>query len=367
MTYKKKLIEVALPLATINAESAREKSIRHGHPSTLHLWWARRPLAAARAVLWARSSMIPLRTRIGSPPRRTNSSNASACSTFSSDLSRGKRSRMNAFLAEARAEIEKSCNGELTKILDPFGGGGAIPLEALRLGLPTYTGDLNPVAVLIQRAMLQIPSRFAGKPPIHPDARSRESVWEGARGLAADVQAYGEWMRDQARERIGHYYPDAVLPNGSTATPIAWIWAVGTVTACSSRWSGHVPLCVLGCSPRSRASRSCGSSRLSIGPRRRSVMRFARGNPNSAECRAWQRNMYCDGRTDPGKVRQGGSERGCVWERFSLQSLPKEEWTRLRGSHGSRFRDLVPGGRFTCLWHCSSPPDRRNVRRLRSR
>ena len=153
-------------------------------------------------------------------------------------------------LAEARAEILASCDGELPKILDPFAGGGAIPLEALRLGLPTYAGDLNPVAVLIQRAMLEIPHRFANRPPVHPtshnklslrDKKGSESKWNGAHGLAADVRGYGEWMRERAWERIGEHYPDAVLPDGTTATPIAWIWA-RTVQSPDPSWPGHVPL-----------------------------------------------------------------------------------------------------------------------------
>ncbi len=144
-------------------------------------------------------------------------------------------------LAEARAEIEKSCDGNLPKILDPFGGGGAIPLESLRLGLPTFTGDLNPVAVLIQRAMLEIPGRFAGTPPVDPTARISQGVWEGARGLAADVAAYGLWMREEAQRRIGKFYPDAALPGGGSATPIAWIWA-RTVKSPDPSWAGDVPL-----------------------------------------------------------------------------------------------------------------------------
>jgi putative DNA methylase len=241
VTYKKKLIEVALPLAKINEESAREKSIRYGHPSTLHLWWARRPLAAARAVLWASVVDDP-------------SAHPDQFATEADQLVERKRlfdilerlvpweaTSDTRVLAEARAEIEKSCEGRLPKILDPFGGGGAIPLESLRLGLPTYTGDLNPVAVLIQRAMLEIPARFAGNPPVHSEARSSQSVWDGARGLAADVETYGRWVQEEAKRRIGRYYPDTCMPNGSKATPIAWIWA-RTVKSPDPSWPGHVPL-----------------------------------------------------------------------------------------------------------------------------
>ena len=241
MTYKKKLIEVALPLAVINAESAREKSIRHGHPSTLHLWWARRPLAAARAVLWASLVDDPSAHPEQFPTEEDQILERKRLFDILERLVRWEASNDQGILAEARAEIEKSCDGDLPKILDPFGGGGAIPLESLRLGLPTFTGDLNPVPVLIHRAMLEVPGRFAGTPPVDPTARSAQSVWEGARGLAADVEAYGKWMRSEAEKRIGQYYPDAVLPDGSSATPIAWIWA-RTVKSPDPSWSGNVPL-----------------------------------------------------------------------------------------------------------------------------
>jgi putative DNA methylase len=239
--YKKKLIEVALPLATINREAAREKSIRHGHPSTLHLWWARRPLAAARAVLWASLVDDPSAHPEQFPTEDAQRIERERLFDILERLVPWEASNDERILDEARAEIVKSCDGDLPKILDPFGGGGAIPLESLRLGLPTYTGDLNPVAVLIHRAMLEIPARFAGLPPVHPTARAESSVWEGARGLAADVAAYGEWMRDEAKARIGQYYPDATLPDGSKATPIAWIWA-RTVESPDPSWPGPVPL-----------------------------------------------------------------------------------------------------------------------------
>jgi putative DNA methylase len=144
-------------------------------------------------------------------------------------------------IAEARAEIERSCDGDLPKVLDPFGGGGAIPLEAMRLGLPTYTGDLNPVAVLIQRAMLEIPSRFAGRHPVAPGMQHSQGVWDGGRGLASDVSTYSKWVLDQVRDRIGHLYPPVALNQGGSATPIAWIWA-RTVKSPDPAWPGHVPL-----------------------------------------------------------------------------------------------------------------------------
>lgn len=238
MTYKKKLIEVALPLAVINAESAREKSIRHGHPSTLHLWWARRPLAAARAVLWA--------SLVDDPSAHPDQ--------FSSDedqqierkrlfgilerLVPWEASNDSRILAEARAEIERSCDGDIPTILDPFAGGGTIPLESLRLGLPTVAGDLNPVAVLIQRAMLEVPQRFAGRPPISAEVLNTQHVWDGARGLAADIETYGRWMRDFVHKQVGHHYPG---PAVGSAAPIAWFWS-RAIRSPDPSFSGEVPL-----------------------------------------------------------------------------------------------------------------------------
>ncbi len=240
MTYKKKLIEVAIPLGKINEESAREKSIRHGHPSTLHLWWARRPLAAARAVLFAQLVDDPSAHPDKFPTEEDQDVERQRLFDIMKRLIPWENSNDPTILAEAHAEIVKSCDGDLPKILDPFGGGGAIPLESLRLGLPTYSGDLNPVAVLVQRAMIEIPQRFAGRPPINPDAESK-AVWQRAEGLANDVEYYGRWMQAEAKMRIGKYYPDAVLDDGSTATPIAWIWA-RTVKSPDPSWPGHVPL-----------------------------------------------------------------------------------------------------------------------------
>jgi len=236
MTYKKKLIEVALPLAKINFEAAREKSINQGHPSTLHLWWARRPLA-----LWASLVDDPSALPDQFPTEEDQQRERRRLFDILERLVPWEASNDQRVLAEARAEIEKSCGGVLPKILDPFGGGGAIPLEAMRLGLPTYTGDLNPVAVLIQRAMLEIPSRFAERQPVHPQARASQGVWDGAQGLAADVEAYGRWMQEEAKKRIGELYPDVELDDGTMATPIVWVWA-RTVKSPDPSWAGHVPL-----------------------------------------------------------------------------------------------------------------------------
>ena len=234
-----KLIEVALPLAAINAEAAREKSIRHGHPSTLHLWWARRPLAAARAVIWASLVDDPS----GDPSLTPDEQDAERQRLFEilERLVKWESSNNPDVLSEARAEIDRCFPDGPPPILDPFAGGGAIPLEAQRLGLTALAGDLNPVAVLINKAMIEIPPRFKGMPPVHPDVDKTLTTWERAQGLATDVEAYGRWMRDEARSRIGHMYPDAAGPDGEKLTPIAWIWA-RTVESPDPSWSGHVPL-----------------------------------------------------------------------------------------------------------------------------
>ncbi|MBF9033363.1 DUF1156 domain-containing protein [Rhodobacterales bacterium HKCCE2091] len=265
-TYKKKLIEVAIPLEAINAASAREKSIRHGHPSTLHLWWARRPLAACRAVLFAQlvddpSSCVDelmadpkLRARAEAElPGRVaawEKSKASAQGAAANapeptledvaveierkrlfaiieDLVRWENSTNEEVLERARAEIRRSCGGVLPPVYDPFSGGGSIPLEAQRLGLPAYGSDLNPVAVMIGKAMIEIPPKFKDMPPIHPGIKDR-SFYRNAEGLAEDVKYYGEWMREKAWERIGHLYPQVDLPKaygGGKGTVIAWFWA----------------------------------------------------------------------------------------------------------------------------------------------
>ena len=237
--YKPKLIEVALPLAVINAEAAREKSIRHGHPSTLHLWWARRPLAAARAVIWASLVDDPSGDESLTPAEQE----AERQRLFGTleRLVKWENSNNPEVLAEARAEIDRCFPEGPPSILDPFAGGGAIPLEAQRLGLKALAGDLNPVAVLINKAMIEIPPRFADMPPVHPDIDKTLTTWERAQGLAADVEAYGRWMRDEAERRIGYLYPDATGPDGEKLTPIAWIWA-RTVESPDPSWSGHVPL-----------------------------------------------------------------------------------------------------------------------------
>ena len=304
MKHGKKLIEVALPLDAINKACAREKSIRHGHPSTLHLWWARRPLAAARAVIFAQMVDDPsayvdvlradpnLHRKAGSVLKARLKLWEEACALAKkakgtglsvpepgpaptlddmlADLERQRLFRIiedlvlwenttnETVLQAARDEVwqswRRACaenadhpqanelfdRKKLPAFHDPFAGGGAIPLEAQRLGLESYASDLNPVAVLINKAMIEIPPKFAGKPPVNPEGRISADLktWRGAQGLAEDVRHYGQWMRDEAERRIGHLYPkvdvsaemvkarkDLTPYAGRKLTVIAWLWA----------------------------------------------------------------------------------------------------------------------------------------------
>lgn len=226
----KKLIEVALPLEAINAESAREKSIRHGHPSTLHLWWARRPLAAARAVIWSSLVDDPSSHPEQFPTEEAQNAERQRLFGILEQLVKWENSNNPEVLEAAKAEILRSTNHNPPALLDPFAGGGAIPLEAQRLGLEAHAHDLNPVAVMINKAMIEIPPKFAGQSPVNPDetVRRNADTWPGATGLAEDVRYYGEWMKAQAFKRIGHLYPKVKIPKeqgGGEATVIAWIWA----------------------------------------------------------------------------------------------------------------------------------------------
>jgi len=239
-----KLIEVALPLDAINKEAAREKSIRHGHPSTLHLWWARRPLAACRAVLFAQLVDDPSAHPEQFPTEEAQDAERQRLFGIIERLVLWEASTNEEILAQARAEIAKCYPDGLPTIVDPFCGGGSIPLEAQRLGLPVEASDLNPVAVLITKALIELPPKFADRPPVHPQEHGKlagTQVWKGAAGLAEDVRWYGNWMRDEAAKRIGHLYPKATLDDGSQATVIAWLWA-RTITCPNPACGATMPL-----------------------------------------------------------------------------------------------------------------------------
>ncbi|MDE2706218.1 MAG: DUF1156 domain-containing protein, partial [Gemmatimonadota bacterium] len=257
---RKKLIEVALPLDAINAASAREKSIRHGHPSTLHLWWARRPLAAARAVIFAQMVDDPSASPELFPTEADQEKERERLFRLIEELVKWENTTNEKVLEQARTEIRKSWRrtcadnadhpraaelfdpDKLPAFHDPFAGGGALPLEAQRLGLEAHASDLNPVAVLINKAMIEIPPKFAGQSPVNPASREERSLiereWKGAQGLAEDVRYYGQWMRDEAERRIGHLYPQVEITEemvrerpdlerykGRKLTVIAWLWA----------------------------------------------------------------------------------------------------------------------------------------------
>ena len=239
---KKKLIEVALPLDAINKEAAREKSIRHGHPSTLHLWWARRPLAACRAVLFAQLVDDPSSHPEKFPTDEAQEIERERLFGIIERLVKWENINKVEVLKEARAEIVASCDGHPPPILDPFAGGGSIPLEAQRLGLEVHASDLNPVAVLINKALISIPPRWVGKPPVHPrEGNLGTRTWTRAQGLAADVRHYGRRLRDEAQRSVGHLYPQATLNDGSKANVIAWIWT-RAVTCPNPACGAQMPL-----------------------------------------------------------------------------------------------------------------------------
>ena len=258
---RKKLIEVNLPLDAINDASAYEKMPGIGpHPRGLHLWWARRPLAAARAVIFAQMVDDPSSIPELFPTEAEQDKERKRLFNIIEDLVKWENTTNEDVLERARAELRTSwrrtCEDNadhpraaelfnperLPAFHDPFAGGGALPLEAQRLGLEAHASDLNPVAVLINKAMIEIPPRFAGKSPVNPQSRQEKNLiereWKGAQGLAEDVRYYGKWMRDEAERRIGQLYPQVEVTaamaqerpdlkqyEGRKLTVIAWLWA----------------------------------------------------------------------------------------------------------------------------------------------
>ncbi len=281
--YRKKLIEVALPLEAINREAAREKSIRHGHPSTLHLWWARRPLAACRAVIFASLVDDPSSRPDLWPTVEAQEKKRQELFRLIEELVKWENSNNERVLKAAREEILRSTDGNPPPVYDPFCGGGSIPLEAQRLGLEAHASDLNPVPVLITKALIELPPKFAGRPPVNPEARGeaasrqgakaprkgkkadgfaevRAAGWKGATGLAADINYYGRWMSNEAERRIGQLYPkmhvvratdgsyrratpaEVVAEKAEELTVIAWLWARTVASPNPAAKGAHVPL-----------------------------------------------------------------------------------------------------------------------------
>ena len=260
---RRKLIEVSVPLEAISAASEKEKNIRQGHPSTLHLWWARRPLAACRAVLFAQLVDDP-----SAWPERFRGEEAQAAERarlhgIIERMVKWEATTDEGILGEARWEIARSVAWGLGEeppasdkprevlaylrekgppVYDPFCGGGSIPLEAQRLGLRAYGSDLNPIPVLITKSLLEIPPRFGGRSPVNPVDRKQMGDWRGASGLAADLRHYGGWMRDEAERRIGHLYPKVRLADGSEANVFAYFWARTAVSPDPSVKGAHVSL-----------------------------------------------------------------------------------------------------------------------------
>lgn len=292
---RRKLIEVALPLKEINEESAREKTIRHGHPSTLHLWWARRPLAACRAVLFASLVDDPSSRPEEFPTVEEQDAERERLFDLVRRMVKWDNANDERLLAEIRAEIERATDGKPPAIADPFSGGGSIPLEAQRLGLTAYASDLNPVAVLITKALIEIPPLFTGKPPVHPSdqlAGARGGHWKVAAGLGEDVRYYGEWIRQRVIERIGHLYPKATLPDGREATVIAWLWA-RTIRCPNPACGFQMPLMrSFDLSKRKGKERhlepvvDTGARRIRLEIHNGSAMRGATVGRNGAECLA---------------------------------------------------------------------------------
>ncbi|UTT52008.1 DUF1156 domain-containing protein [Microbacterium maritypicum] len=224
--HKKKLIETSLPLEAINAASQHEKSVpRKGHPATMHLYWARRPLVAARAVLFAQLVDDPASRPEEFPTAEAQDAERARLHELMEKLVVWENSNDECLMEQARNEIRKSNNGQLPAIVDPFAGGGAIPVEAQRLGLEAHASDLNPLAVLINKALIEIAPTFSGNSPIFPGAAKTRTGWVRAEGLGEDVRRYGEWMRDEAKKRIGHLYPKVKADGGTEHTVIAWVWA----------------------------------------------------------------------------------------------------------------------------------------------
>ena len=240
---KKKLIEVALPLDAINKESLRRKQkAPKGFPTSFHKWWAQRPLAACRAVIFASLVDDPSSRPDKFPTEKEQNVERDRLFLLIEDLIKWENSQNKRVLGAAWKEILESTNGNPPPLYDPFCGGGSIPLEAQRLNLESYGSDLNPVSVLICKAMIEIPAKFAGQPPVNPESRKQKDIgsreWKGAEGLAEDVRYYGKWMRDEAEKRIGHLYPKVEITEemakerpdleqyvGQKLTVIAWLWA----------------------------------------------------------------------------------------------------------------------------------------------
>lgn len=224
-TPKKKLIEVSLPLEAINRAAERETRVRSGHPKSIHQWWSRKPLSTSRAILFAQMVDDPSGDPVQFPTEAEQDAERERLHELLVDLAEWNESSSPLVLERAQAEIRRSNGGTIPDVLDPFAGAGSIPIEAQRLGARAHASDLNPVAVLMNRALIQGPQVFAGSAPVHPRATDQVAPWTGIQGIAADLRWYGQWIRDMAFERIGNLYPRVAAPGGTEHTVISWIWA----------------------------------------------------------------------------------------------------------------------------------------------
>lgn len=244
----KKLIEVALPLPEISEASSYDKRPTGPHPKGIHIWWARLPLPTARAILFASVVDDP-----GEHPEKWSTEEAQnkereRLFDIIRRMMKKKLHQHPEVYDEARAEMLKHCDGKLPAVFDPFAGGGSITLEANRLGFDAHAGDLNPIAVLLNKCNLEIVPRWLNQPPVNPADRKQiggGEALQGIDGLANDIRYYGEKIRDHAIKSIGQLYPKARLSKqfgGGAANVIAWIWA-RTVASPSPAFLGkHVPL-----------------------------------------------------------------------------------------------------------------------------
>ena len=269
--YRKKLIEVNIPLQAINLESAHDAALTHGHPSTLHRYWSRKPLVTCRALIFASMVDDPSSCPEEFATESEQIAERNRLDTIIRRLVIWKNSNDDNLLAEARYEIARSIARNVSEeaptkpeavleylrencpaVYDPFCGGGSIPLEAQRLGLRARASDLNPLPVLLTKAMIELPPKFYNQKPINPDAdpigmftgtgkKKTRSSWKGTAGLADDIRYYGAWMREEAHKRIGHLYPKAQLPDGTAATVVAWLWA-RTIPCINPACGLHMPL-----------------------------------------------------------------------------------------------------------------------------
>jgi putative DNA methylase len=219
---RKAFIETDFPVKEVSEESAKEKSIRHGHISTLHIWWARRPLASSRASIYAALT----------PEPKDEEERLKKCQ-FIADLSKWENSLNKRVIEKARKDILEANGGKPPKVLDPFAGGGAIPLEALRLGCETYASDLNPVAVLINKATLEYPQKYGRKKVKANNLIGEKEI----NPLLEDVKKWGEWVLEEARKEICRFYPEE--KDGSI--PVGYLWA-RTVNCQNPFCQAEIPL-----------------------------------------------------------------------------------------------------------------------------